>query len=152
MLMLLFGLQRSLDSGECWLSLSFNQDWVQEKWLNCCGVQGPHDWEVNNNFSVHFFSVNSDISFWRTLTFASSILKFPPFYNFLFPTSILFVSPSFSHIERSRKLPILAWTKRLSWIVFAPKGTVAHADCFREKTKALFGRLIAGKRYWTSLI
>jgi len=26
-------------------------DWVQEKWLNCCGVQGPHDWQNNMYFN-----------------------------------------------------------------------------------------------------
>jgi tetraspanin-5 len=26
-------------------------DWVQEKWLRCCGVEGPRDWESNMYFN-----------------------------------------------------------------------------------------------------
>jgi len=28
-------------------------DWIQEKWLYCCGIEGPKDWDKNIYFNCN---------------------------------------------------------------------------------------------------
>jgi Tetraspanin family len=34
-------------------------DWVQEDWLQCCGIDGPKDWDSNNYFNCSSLAVGS---------------------------------------------------------------------------------------------
>jgi len=34
-------------------------DWIQEGWLECCGIEGPHDWDKNIYFNCSSASVGS---------------------------------------------------------------------------------------------
>lgn len=34
-------------------------DWIQEDWLQCCGIDGPNDWDNNNYFNCSSISVRS---------------------------------------------------------------------------------------------
>lgn len=34
-------------------------DWIQEDWLQCCGVEGPKDWDSNNYFNCSSTAVGS---------------------------------------------------------------------------------------------
>lgn len=34
-------------------------DWIQEDWLQCCGIDGPKDWDNNNYFNCSSRSVGS---------------------------------------------------------------------------------------------
>ncbi|MCL4133912.1 UNVERIFIED_CONTAM: hypothetical protein GTU68_058658, partial [Idotea baltica] len=34
-------------------------DWIQEKWLHCCGIQGPNDWDRNIYFNCSSEAVGS---------------------------------------------------------------------------------------------
>ncbi|XP_055322893.1 tetraspanin-5 [Sitodiplosis mosellana] len=34
-------------------------DWIQEDWLQCCGIDGPNDWDNNNYFNCSSLSVGS---------------------------------------------------------------------------------------------
>lgn len=34
-------------------------DWIQEDWLNCCGIDGPQDWDANIYFNCSSSSVGS---------------------------------------------------------------------------------------------
>lgn len=34
-------------------------DWIQEDWLQCCGIDGPRDWDHNNYFNCSSESVGS---------------------------------------------------------------------------------------------
>uniref|UniRef100_T1HCE6 Uncharacterized protein n=1 Tax=Rhodnius prolixus TaxID=13249 RepID=T1HCE6_RHOPR len=34
-------------------------DWIQEDWLQCCGIEGPKDWDKNNYFNCSSQAVGS---------------------------------------------------------------------------------------------
>ncbi|XP_044736445.1 tetraspanin-5 isoform X2 [Chrysoperla carnea] len=34
-------------------------DWIQEDWLQCCGIVGPNDWDLNNYFNCSSHTVGS---------------------------------------------------------------------------------------------
>lgn len=34
-------------------------DWIQEDWLQCCGIDGPNDWDNNNYFNCSSLAVGS---------------------------------------------------------------------------------------------
>lgn len=34
-------------------------DWIQGDWLNCCGIDGPQDWDYNIYFNCSSASVGS---------------------------------------------------------------------------------------------
>lgn len=34
-------------------------DWIQEDWLQCCGIEGPKDWDNNNYFNCSSRAVGS---------------------------------------------------------------------------------------------
>ncbi|XP_050056793.1 tetraspanin-5 isoform X4 [Aphis gossypii] len=34
-------------------------DWIQEDWLQCCGIKGPEDWDLNNYFNCSSQKVGS---------------------------------------------------------------------------------------------
>ncbi|CAH0390309.1 unnamed protein product [Bemisia tabaci] len=34
-------------------------DWIQEDWLQCCGIEGPKDWDKNNYFNCSSHDVGS---------------------------------------------------------------------------------------------
>lgn len=34
-------------------------DWIQEDWLQCCGIDGPKDWDSNNYFNCSSTTVGS---------------------------------------------------------------------------------------------
>lgn len=34
-------------------------DWIQEDWLQCCGIEGPKDWDSNNYFNCSSTAVGS---------------------------------------------------------------------------------------------
>lgn len=34
-------------------------DWIQEDWLQCCGIDGPRDWDSNNYFNCSSKAVGS---------------------------------------------------------------------------------------------
>ncbi len=34
-------------------------DWIQEGWLQCCGIEGPQDWDRNVYFNCSSASVGS---------------------------------------------------------------------------------------------
>ncbi|XP_037731846.1 tetraspanin-17 isoform X10 [Drosophila subpulchrella] len=34
-------------------------DWIQEDWLQCCGVDGPKDWDSNNYFNCSSIAIGS---------------------------------------------------------------------------------------------
>lgn len=34
-------------------------DWIQEDWLQCCGIRGPEDWDLNNYFNCSSQKVGS---------------------------------------------------------------------------------------------
>lgn len=34
-------------------------DWIQEDWLQCCGIDGPNDWDNNNYFNCSSMAVRS---------------------------------------------------------------------------------------------
>ncbi|XP_050437452.1 tetraspanin-5 isoform X3 [Adelges cooleyi] len=34
-------------------------DWIQEDWLQCCGIKGPEDWDLNNYFNCSSQMVGS---------------------------------------------------------------------------------------------
>ncbi|XP_065157009.1 tetraspanin-5 isoform X1 [Atheta coriaria] len=34
-------------------------DWIQEDWLQCCGIEGPKDWDRNNYFNCSSHDVGS---------------------------------------------------------------------------------------------
>lgn len=34
-------------------------DWIQEDWLQCCGINGPNDWDNNNYFNCSSLAVGS---------------------------------------------------------------------------------------------
>lgn len=34
-------------------------DWIQEDWLQCCGIDGPKDWDSNNYFNCSSSAVGS---------------------------------------------------------------------------------------------
>lgn len=34
-------------------------DWIQEDWLQCCGVDGPKDWDSNNYFNCSSGAIGS---------------------------------------------------------------------------------------------
>ncbi|KAG8261446.1 Tetraspanin-5 [Homalodisca vitripennis] len=34
-------------------------DWIQEDWLQCCGIEGPKDWDKNNYFNCSSRDVGS---------------------------------------------------------------------------------------------
>ncbi|XP_005177841.1 tetraspanin-17 isoform X1 [Musca domestica] len=34
-------------------------DWIQEDWLQCCGIEGPKDWDSNNYFNCSSSAIGS---------------------------------------------------------------------------------------------
>ncbi|KAM7353999.1 tetraspanin 26A isoform 3-T3 [Cochliomyia hominivorax] len=34
-------------------------DWIQEDWLQCCGIDGPKDWDSNNYFNCSSYAIGS---------------------------------------------------------------------------------------------
>ncbi|XP_020297370.1 tetraspanin-17-like [Pseudomyrmex gracilis] len=34
-------------------------DWIQEDWLQCCGIEGPKDWDRNNYFNCSSSDIGS---------------------------------------------------------------------------------------------
>ncbi|SPP86089.1 blast:Tetraspanin-17 [Drosophila guanche] len=34
-------------------------DWIQEDWLQCCGIDGPKDWDSNNYFNCSSIAIGS---------------------------------------------------------------------------------------------
>ncbi|KAL5274481.1 TSPAN5 family protein [Megaselia abdita] len=34
-------------------------DWIQEDWLQCCGIEGPKDWDSNNYFNCSSVTIGS---------------------------------------------------------------------------------------------
>lgn len=34
-------------------------DWIQEDWLQCCGIDGPKDWDSNNYFNCSSSAIGS---------------------------------------------------------------------------------------------
>jgi len=34
-------------------------DWIQEQWLECCGIEGPRDWDMNIYFNCSSIAAGS---------------------------------------------------------------------------------------------
>ena len=85
------------------------QDWVQEKWLFCCGVQGPHDWEVSLEIAKRIFVCFLYLNFRKMFTLSPTFAS-PPTKTF----------PSHHLISSHRGIPptfllILPFIQGISW-------------------------------------